>query len=502
MAGLVQFDLRLRPPYLLPGFPRETGLVRNRNRLLIKVNMSSESKYRIEKDSMGEMRVPDGALYAAQTQRAVENFPISGLRFSRPMIRALGLVKLCAARVNNALGLLDQPMMEAIISAAREVCDGKLDEQFVIDIFQTGSGTSSNMNTNEVIANRVKQLSGGKLNCHPNDHVNMSQSSNDVIPTAIHIAAAVQIKELLVPNLEQLRRALGKKGSEFKDILKTGRTHLQDATPVTLGQEFGGYESQIAHGLARLERSMGAILELPLGGTAVGTGLNTHPEFARRVIAEIAKETGLKFFEAENHFEAQSAKDSLVELSGQLKTVACSLAKIANDIRWLGSGPRCGLGEINLPEVQPGSSIMPGKVNPVIAESLLMVVAQVIGNDAAVTVGGHSGGVFELNVMMPVMAHNILQSIELLASGSSNFANRCVEGITPNLKRLEALSELSTAICTSLAPKIGYDTAAKVAKEAFAAGKTVREVALEKKLLPTEELNRLLDLMAMTRPGL
>jgi len=461
----------------------------------------SGEKWRTEKDSMGEMRVPATAYYGAQTQRAVENFPISKLRFTRPMIHALGLVKGSAAQTNAALGLLDKQRAELISTAAAEVESGKLDAEFVLDIFQTGSGTSSNMNANEVICNRAKEISEGKVTFHPNDHVNMGQSSNDVIPTAIHIAVGVETKKTLIPALELLRSELGKKAKEFADIVKTGRTHLQDATPIRLGQEFSGYESQVAHGIKRLERALDSILELPLGGTAVGTGINTHPEFARRTIEIIAKKTGLQFREAENHFEAQAAKDALVELSGQLKTIACSFAKIANDIRWLAAGPRCSIGELQLPEVQPGSSIMPGKVNPVIAESLLMVVAQVIGNDAAVTVGGHSGGVFELNVMMPVMAHNLLESIEIMANGSANFAKQCVAGITANKDRIQELAELNISIVTALAPKIGYDVAAKLAKEAHLSGKPLRDLALEKKVLPEAELNEALDLMAMTRPN-
>ena len=458
--------------------------------------------FRIEKDSMGEMEVPTWAYYGAQTQRAVENFPISGKGFSRPMIAALGAIKRSAAVVNASLGLLDGDTASLIISAAEEVEAGALDQHFVVDIYQTGSGTSSNMNTNEVVANRATELGGGKQKIHPNDHVNMSQSSNDVIPTAMHVSAAIEITSRLVPALRRLESALQKKEREFGNIVKTGRTHLQDATPMTLGQEFGGYRSQISHAIKRLDRSIASLYELPLGGTAVGTGLNTPPEFAVKVIAELATRLGLPFVEAENHFEAQAAKDGLVEISGQLKTIACSFAKIANDIRWLGSGPRCGIGEIRLPEVQPGSSIMPGKVNPVIAESVLMVCAQVIGNDAAVTVGGHSGGNFELNVMMPMMADNVLHSISLLAASANNFAERCVEGIEPNTERLNELAEASIAICTALAPKIGYDKAAELAKTAFKTGKSLREVAKEQRVLPEDELDRVLDLMAMTKPGL
>ncbi|MCC6953616.1 MAG: class II fumarate hydratase [Deltaproteobacteria bacterium] len=461
---------------------------------------ATAGEFRVEKDSMGEMKVPSNAYWGASTQRAVENFPISGIRLSRSMIRSLGLIKGCAATVNKELGLLDDARYVAIAQAAREVEEGKLDEHFVVDVFQTGSGTSSNMNANEVIARRAREISGGDI--HPNDHVNMSQSSNDVIPTAIHVAAALDIREKLLPALTELQNALGAKATDFGSIVKTGRTHLMDATPMTLGQEFSGYESQIAHGHKRAQNGLQAILELPLGGTAIGTGINTPPKFSQRVIEEIASRTKLDFFEAANHFEAQAAKDALIELSGDLKTIAVSMSKIANDLRWLGSGPRCGLQEIFLPEVQPGSSIMPAKVNPVIAESVLMIVAQVIGNDAAATVCGHSGGIFELNVMMPVLAHNILQSIHLLSTGAQNFSRRCVVGIQPNLPRLQELAEANITVCTALAPKIGYEQAAKLAKEAYASGKSLRQVALEKNVLPREELDRLLDLMSMTKPGL
>lgn len=461
----------------------------------------SKLDFRIERDSMGEMKVPQGAYYGAQTQRAVENFPISSLRFSRPMIRALGVIKRCAAVVNAELGLLDKERATPIIQAAEEVEKGLLDEHFVLDIFQTGSGTSTNMNANEVIAHRAKELANGKL-IHPNDHVNICQSSNDVIPTAIHLATVAELQEKLIPKLEILSTALREKMVEFDGIVKTGRTHLQDATPIRLGQEFSGYYSQVTHAISRIKKSLPSLLELPLGGTAVGTGLNTSLEFPKKVIAEISRRTGYDFVEAENHFEAQAAKDAVVEMSGQLKTIACSLAKIGSDIRLLGSGPRCGLGELILPEVQPGSSIMPGKVNPVIVESLLMVVAQVIGNDTTIMLCGHSGGTFELNVMMPVMAHNLLESIALLATSSENFANRCVKDIRPNLPRLQQLAEANIATCTALAPIIGYDKAAKLAKEAYETGESLRQVALRNQVLPVEELDRVLDLMSMTKPGL
>jgi fumarate hydratase, class II len=460
---------------------------------------------RIEKDSMGEMRVPADALYGAQTQRAIENFPISDLRFPREFIRAMGLIKLAAARANMDLGLLDRKAGDAIVKSAQEVIDGKLDAQFVLDIFQTGSGTSTNMNTNEVIANRAIQILGGtvgsKSPVHPNDHVNMGQSSNDVIPAAMHVAAVESIERSLIPALQKLRKTLAAKAKEFDRIVKIGRTHLQDATPVRLGQEFGGYARQVQLSIARLEKLHDTLGELPLGGTAVGTGINTHPRFAAKAIQHISKMTALKFVEADNHFEAQSAKDAIVETSGVLKTVAVSLTKIANDVRWLGSGPRCGIGEISLPETQPGSSIMPGKVNPVIAESLVMAAAQVIGNDLTVTMGGQAG-VFELNVMMPVMAHNVLESIRLLAASAANFADRCIAGIEANEQRCNEMIEKSLAMCTALAPEIGYDAAAAIAKESYKTGKTVREIAGEKKILSKKRLDELLDPMRMTKPGI
>ncbi|PYS18252.1 MAG: aspartate ammonia-lyase [Acidobacteria bacterium] len=419
---------------------------------------------RTERDSMGEIQVPGNALYGAQTQRAAENFPISNLRFPREFIRALGLIKLSAARANMDLGLLEKKIGDAIVKASQEVIDGKLDEHFVLDIFQTGSGTSTNMNANEVISNRAIQILGGvvgsKKPVHPNDHVNMGQSSNDVIPSAMHVAAMESIERSLIPALRKLQRSLAAKAKEFDSIVKIGRTHLQDATPVRLGQEFGGYARQMQLGIRRLEKLRDMLGELPLGGTAVGTGINTHPKFAAKAIQHLSKLTNLKFREAEDHFEAQGAKDAIVEASGVLKTIAASLTKIANDIRWLGSGPRCGIGEIHLPETQPGSSIMPGKVNPVIAESVLMAAAQVIGNDLAVTIGGQAG-VFELNVMMPVMAHNILESIRLLAASANNFADRCISGIDANRERCNEMVEKSLAMCTALAPEIGYDAAAK-----------------------------------------
>jgi len=460
---------------------------------------------RIEKDSMGEMSVPADALYGAQTQRAVENFPISDLRFPREFIRALGLIKLAAARTNVALGLLDRKIGAATIQAAQEVIDGKLDKHFVLDIFQTGSGTSTNMNANEVIANRAIQILGGivgsKNPVHPNDHANMGQSSNDVIPSAMHIAILETMEHSLIPALQTLQRSLAGKAKEFDKIVKIGRTHLQDATPVRLGQEFGGYARQVELGIRRLEKLRDSLSELPLGGTAVGTGINTDPRFAGKAIAQLSKLTGLKLREAKNHFEAQGGKDAIVETSGALKTIAVSLTKIANDIRWLASGPRGGIGEISLPETQPGSSIMPGKVNPVIAESLLMAAAQVIGNDLTVTLGGQSG-VFELNVMMPVMAHNVLESIRILAASAKNFSDRCVSGIQANRERANDSIEKSLAMCTALAPEIGYDAAAAIAKESYRTGRTVREIAREKKILSMKRLDKILDPMRMTMPGI
>ncbi|MBI3812600.1 MAG: class II fumarate hydratase [Nitrospirae bacterium] len=457
---------------------------------------------RLERDTMGEKDVPAEAYYGIQTLRAVENFPISDLRFSRSFIRALGLIKWAAAQVNEELGLLDKNKSKAIVQAAREVVDGKFDREFVVDIFQTGSGTSTNMNANEVIANRAAELLGeplgGKL-IHPNDHINLGQSSNDAIPTVIHVAALELIEKDLIPALTKLQKALAAKANEFDPIVKIGRTHLADATPIRLGQEFSGYARQIALAVRRVQSVRENLSELALGGTAVGTGINTHPEFAKQVIKILSRETGCAFHEAENHFEAQAAKDAVVETSGALKTVAVSLTKIANDIRWLGSGPRCGIAEIMLPDTQPGSSIMPGKVNPVIAESVLMVAAQVIGNDLAVTIGGQAGN-FELNVMMPVMAYNLLQSIELLARSAENFTTRCIQGIQADEARNQAMIEQSLAMCTALAPEIGYDAAAKIAKEAFKTGKTVRDVARARKVLPEQRLSELLDPWSMTEP--
>jgi fumarate hydratase class II len=459
---------------------------------------------RIERDSMGEMQVPDDAYYGASTQRAVENFPISSLRFTRRMIEAMGLIKGSAAHTNLALGLITAEQADAISRAADEVIEGAHDDQFVVDIFQTGSGTSTNMNANEVIANRATELLGGERGAklvHPNDHVNASQSSNDVIPTAIHIAAVATLREDTIPSLGRLAAALEAKAAEFDHIVKSGRTHLMDATPVRLGQEFAGYASQVRKGVERIETALPGLEELALGGTAVGTGINAPEGFARDTIAGIAKRTGYAFIEAPDHFEAQGAKDAAVFASGALKTVATALFKIANDLRWLGSGPRTAIGEIALPATQPGSSIMPGKVNPVMAESVMQVVAQVIGNDAAVA-WANANGNFELNVMMPVLAHNLLESAELIASVSDAFREKCVEGITANEERAAELLSKNIIIITALAPLIGYDKAAEIAKKAFATGKGVKDIALEMEVMPADELERALDLYPMTEGGI
>jgi fumarate hydratase, class II len=459
-----------------------------------------ETPHRIERDSMGEVEVPRDALFGAQTRRALENFPISDLRKPRRFVEALGAIKLEAAVVNHELGLLDEELKDAIVQASEEVVEGELDNAFVLDVFQTGSGTSTNMNANEVISNRAIQLMGGEVGSkspvHPNDHVNKGQSSNDVIPTAIHLAALVSIKGDLIPALEKLQGALEVKAREFDDVVKTGRTHLQDATPIRLGQEFQGYAGQIERGILRVRKAMDDLSEVALGGTAVGTGVNTHPEFASRVCERLSRRFGVEVRETENHFQAQSAMDGTVFASGALKTVAVSLMKIANDIRWLGSGPRAGIGEIALPEVQPGSSIMPGKVNPVIAESAAMVAAQVMGNDATITIAGQSGN-FELNVMLPLIAYNLLQSIELLANAAENFTNQSVVGIQAT-ERGPELVETGLMLATALAPEIGYDRAAEISKEAYKTGRTIREVAREKTDLSEVELDKLLDARKMT----
>jgi fumarate hydratase class II len=462
------------------------------------------STTRTEKDSMGTMIVPAQALYGAQTARAVDNFPISGIVFQRSFMRALGMIKEHAAQANRELGLIDERIAMAIMDAAEEVITGDLDDHFPLDVFQTGSGTSTNMNANEVIANRACQLLNeevGSRTVHPNDHVNFGQSSNDVIPTAMHLAAAVEIKESLLPALEGLCKTLGEKAREFDDIVTIARTHLQDATPIRLGQIFGGYFRQVSIVSGELERTMDGLCELPLGGTAVGTGLNTHPEFAQKVIASLSEVTGLPLREAKDHFASQAGKEQVVVASGALKTTAVALFKMANDIRFLASGPRCGLGELQLPAVQPGSSIMPGKVNPVMAESLMQVCAQVVGNDATITLGGLSGN-FELNVMMPVMAHNLLQAIELLTNAVDQFDERCLQGLVADRERCEGLIEESLAMCTALAPVIGYDRAAAIAKQAHETGKTVREIALAEEVLPDYELDHLLNPRPMTEPGI
>ena len=466
--------------------------------------MAKKTQTRLERDSMGEFQVPAEAYYGAQTMRAVVNFPISDLQFPRSFIRAIGYIKGAAAEVNLELGLLESELVEAIVEASREVADGGLDDQFVVDIFQTGSGTSTNMNANEVIANRAIEILGGEIGSrspvHPNDHVNLGQSSNDVIPTAIHVSALKEIQDDLAPALAGLQAELERKAEEFMPIVKTGRTHLQDATPIRLGQEFQGYAGQIERGILRLEHGKAELSEVALGGTAVGTGVNTHPEFAERVCAKLSAALGIPVRETGNHFQAQSSLDSVVEASGVLKTVAVSLMKIANDIRWLGSGPRAGIGEIELPEVQPGSSIMPGKVNPVIPESVCQVAAQVIGNDAAVAVAGQSGN-FEINVMMPVAAYNLLQSIQLLAAAARNLADQCVSGLGATQKGPEMVDK-GLAIVTTLVPHIGYDASAAIAKEAQATGRSIMEVATVQTDLSPAELERILDPSSMTESGL
>jgi fumarate hydratase class II len=463
----------------------------------------SSHNVRIERDSMGEMEVPADALYGASTMRAVLNFPISGLRFPRTFIRALGLIKQAAARANMSLGVLDEKIGSAIVEAAQEVIDGKLDEHFVLDIFQTGSGTSTNTNANEVIANRASQVLGGDLGSrivHPNDHVNLGQSSNDVIPTAIHLAALIAIKEDLIPGLENLQSELQKKSKEFWPVIKTGRTHLQDATPIRLGQEFMGFAGQAEYSIQRLHRAQQALAEVALGGTAVGTGVNSHPEFSQRACKLLSEAARVQIRETGNHFQAQATLDAVVEASGQLRAIAISLHKIANDIRFLGCGPRAGIGEIILPEVQPGSSIMPGKINPVIAESVVQVAAQVVGNDATVALAGQ-GGYFELNTMMPVAAYNILQSISLLAASANNFADQCVKGIRATSVGPDMV-ERGLMLGTALSPAIGYDAAAAIAKAAAATGKTIRELAREKTNLSEAQLDELLNLEDMTSPSL
>ncbi|MFI6418955.1 class II fumarate hydratase [Streptomyces sp. NPDC050842] len=465
---------------------------------------SAAGEYRVEHDSMGEVRVPAHAKWRAQTQRAVENFPVSGQRLERAHIEALARIKAAAATVNAELGVIDADRAGAIASAAAEVAEGRWDDHFPVDVFQTGSGTSSNMNANEVIATLASERLPEGRDVHPNDHVNASQSSNDVFPSSIHIAATGAVTRDLIPALDHLAASLERKSAEFSTVVKSGRTHLMDATPVTLGQEFGGYAAQVRYGVERLRAALPRLAELPLGGTAVGTGINTPAGFSAAVIGEVARATGLPLTEARDHFEAQGARDALVETSGQLRTVAVSLTKIANDLRWMASGPRTGLAEINLPDLQPGSSIMPGKVNPVVPEAVLMVAAQVTGNDTTVAVAGAAGN-FELNVMLPVMAKNLLESVRLLANASRLLADRTVDGITANVERAREYAESSPSVVTPLNKYIGYEEAAKVAKKSLAERKTIREVVLasgyvERGDLTVEQLDEALDVLRMTHP--
>lgn len=451
---------------------------------------------------MGEVKVPEEAYFGAQTQRAIDNFPVSGYRFPRAFFKAIGLVKKAAAQVNEELGKLPSEISEPIQQAAEELSQGKFDADLPVDIFQTGSGTSTHMNVNEVIANRAIEITGGEIgdkSIHPNDHVNMGQSSNDVIPTSVHLSVLDLWHNELEPHLQRMEEVLDEKQEEFQDVVKIGRTHLQDATPVTLGQEFSGYRTQVSKAIDRLDRSAEDLTELALGGTAVGTGLNTHPEFAERVCGKLREWVDLPLKEAPNHFEAQAGRDALVEFSGSLKTVAVSMMKIGNDLRWLSSGPRCGIGEMKLPAVQPGSSIMPGKVNPVLPESITQVAAQIIGNDSTVSVAGQSGN-FELNVMIPVIAYNVLESIRLLSGCVNVLTEKCLKGIEANEEQCEEYVRQSLALCTSLATEIGYDQAAEIAKEAYKSGKTVRQVAEEQEVLPSEQLDELLDPETMLEP--
>jgi fumarate hydratase class II len=453
--------------------------------------------YRTERDSMGEVKVPRDALYGAQTQRALENFRINGTPFPRVFIRTLGLIKAAAAETNRDLGLLDTDMAGAIIKAAREVAEGKHDDHFPIVVYQTGSGTSTNMNANEVIANRASKILKKKGSVHPNDHVNMGQSSNDVIPSAIHMSAYIQTEELLLPALRELEKTLKKRARETKDIVKTGRTHLMDAMPLTLGQEIGGWAHQVEKGIRRIEATLPGISRLAIGGTAVGTGVNAHVEFAGMVIEKLARSTGLPFKEAENHFSAQAAMDDIAALSAELKTTATALMKIANDLRWLNSGPTAGLGEVSLPPLQPGSSIMPGKVNPVMCEAMMMVSAQVIGNDLTVSICNSMGN-FQLNTMLPVIAHNLLESISIMGSGARAFSEKAVSGFTVNLKRVAELTGRNAVLATALSPVLGYDRVAEVAKRAQAEGRSIKEVALAMTDISEEELDRLLDPKRLT----
>jgi fumarate hydratase class II len=459
------------------------------------------SETRVERDSLGEVHVPKDALYGAQTQRAVENFPISGQRFGRRFIEAMGMIKRAAAETNRELGTVDDRIADAVARAASEVAEGEWDAEFVLDVYQTGSGTSTNMNANEVIATRASRMLGEDHGVHPNDHVNFGQSSNDVIPTAIHVAARIAIERELVPALEHLHAALAAKAREFDHVVKSGRTHLMDATPVRLGQQFGGYAKQIEKAIARARAASVELAELALGGTAVGTGINTHEAFAGKAIARISEYASIEFREAEHHFEAQAAKDAAVNAAGAMNTIAASFFKIADDIRWLSSGPTSGISEIQLPAIQPGSSIMPGKVNPVMSEAMMMVAARVMGNHTTVTVAGQRGN-FELNVMMPVLAHALLESISLLGSVARAFTDRCVSGIQANEERARELLEKNPSIATALNPYIGYDKAAEVAKKAAKEGRSVRDVVQEQDLLPADQLDDALNVRSMTEPGL
>ncbi len=456
---------------------------------------------RTVRDSMGEMRVPAGAMYGASTARAVENFPISGLRFSRAFLRALGLIKASAAKVNTDFGLLDPALSASIQAAGNEVADGRWDDEFPLDIFQTGSGTSTNTNANEVIATRAAQIDAKAATTHPNDHVNMGQSSNDTIPTAIHVSAYLEIEEALLPAMRHLEHTLRVRAEELHGVVKTGRTHLMDATPVRLGDEVGGWAAQIRNARLRIESSLPRLAKLAQGGTAVGSGLNAHPEFGVRVAAELSARTGLPFVETDNHFEAQASQDTAVEISGQLKAFAVAMIKISNDLRHMNSGPIAGLGEIVLPALQPGSSIMPGKINPVIPEATMMVCAQVIGNDATIAIGAQHGN-FELNVMLPVIAHNLLQSIELLASVSRVLADKAVAGFVVNAEHIAGLVDRNPIMVTALNPIIGYDAAAAIAKQAYAEGRRVKEVAAERTDLSAADLDRILDPTELAEPGI
>ncbi len=459
----------------------------------------SKQDYRVEKDSMGGVRVPRDALYAAQTQRAVDNFPISGLRMPRAFIEAIGLIKAAAARANQDLGLMEKPMAKAIQAAALEVSKGRHDAQFPVDVFQTGSGTSPNMNANEVIANLASQRLGAKV--HPNDHVNMGQSSNDVVPTAIHVAGCLLATRDLIPALEHLADTIARRAAKLKSVVKTGRTHLMDALPVTMAQELSGWETQVRHGIERVHAALERLSAIPQGGSAVGTGLNAHPEFGARVAAELTSLTGVPFKSKGNYFEGLSSQDAAVEMSGQLKTIAVSLTKIANDLRWMNSGPLAGLAEISLPDLQPGSSIMPGKVNPVIPEAVCMVCAQVIGNDLTIAIGGQSGN-FQLNVMLPVIAYNLCQSIEILANASRLLADKAIAGFTVNRARLNEALDRNPILVTALNAVIGYEQGAKIAKRAYKANKPILEVARAMTRLSEKELKRLLDPAELTRGGI